>query len=260
MRAIIGFLGILLLAIGCAKPVPPSTQFNLGLPFSVKIGQTAVGPEALGFSIRFDKMKADSRCPMGVQCITAGKADVELSLLKGSTSKSVTLSFTTTQGTENVTEFEGYAIRVVGVTPFKQEKKEIGPDDYIIAISVTKATPPAPQITVETPFTLGMGERMPLAGMPDYSVRLDSIIEDSRCAEGIQCIWAGRVVAAFSLQEGEQRNAVQLSTGDLSKGGRGEVQFGSYTLVFQAVTPAKKDSEPIPDEAYKTTLLLRKKE
>lgn len=260
MRSLFGLLGLLLFVAGCSKPVPLPTQFSLDLPFSVKIGQTALGPEALGFSIRFDKMKADSRCPMGVKCITAGKADMELSILKGDTRKAVLLSFTTTQGIGNVTEFEGYDIRVVGVTPFKQENKEISPEQYAIAISVTKTKPPAPQIKLDTPFTLGMGERLPLAENAEYSVGLDSIIEDSRCAEGLQCIWAGRVVAAFSIQEGKQRNPVKLLTGDLSKGGSGSVDFGPYTLVFQSVTPNKSDSEPIPDEAYKATMLVRKKE
>lgn len=122
----------------CANPAPAPLSFDLDRPFALKQGQTGTCSEVEGFSIRFDKVTADSRCPMGEKCITAGKADLELTLNKAGESAVVKLAFTLPNGTANVTEFKGHTIRVVGVTPFKMKDKEILPGDYSLAVQVTE--------------------------------------------------------------------------------------------------------------------------
>lgn len=121
---------------GCAKPVQPSVKFNLNRPFGLKVGQTGEFAENQGFAITFDKVSSDSRCPKGVQCITAGKADVALTLGKDGAKQTLTLPFTLPNGTSNVTEFNGYTIRIVGVSPFKFKDKEIKPEDYVVTLLV----------------------------------------------------------------------------------------------------------------------------
>ena len=128
------------LFLACPKPALKPVKFDLETPFALQVGQTGMSSEVEGFSIKFEKVSADSRCPKGVECIVAGQADVVLSLDKSGTAKTVTLPFTMTNGTTNVTDFEGYTIRVVGLAPEKFKDKEIKPEEYNIMLTVKAAT------------------------------------------------------------------------------------------------------------------------
>ncbi|MDO8971773.1 MAG: hypothetical protein Q7U74_13855, partial [Saprospiraceae bacterium] len=92
-------LAALIMAAGCSKAVPPSVKFPHTTPFSLKLGQTGESSLVPGFTILFEKVTADSRCPMGVECITAGKADLVLRLGKDGASETIKLSFTLPNGT-----------------------------------------------------------------------------------------------------------------------------------------------------------------
>ncbi|MFN0174816.1 MAG: hypothetical protein ACKVU0_09240 [Saprospiraceae bacterium] len=255
--AAIAFAGFFV-SLGCPKPVPIPVKFSLDRPFPLKVGQTGESEEVQGFTIKFDKVSADSRCPMGVECITAGKADIVLFLTKAGETQSLTLPFTITNGTSNVTDFKGHTVRVMGVAPMKYKDKEIKPDEYIITLTVIKTPPPVPVAKLGEDFTLGVGERICLAGEPANTIRFDSVVGDSRCPDGVQCIWAGRADCLFSLTIGDQTQQVTLVTGDLGKGGEGETKFGVYTLKINAIAPAKKQGPPIPQKDYRATLVLMK--
>lgn len=139
MKEIITLTGVLfafLVLTGCPKPAPPPVKFSLKEAFGLKPGQTGECADVLGFTIKFEKIAADSRCPKGVECITAGKADVVLVLTKPSGSQTITLPFTLPNGTSNVTDFNGHTVRVVGVSPFKFKDKEIMPEDYVVTLLV----------------------------------------------------------------------------------------------------------------------------
>ncbi|MFN0216213.1 MAG: hypothetical protein ACKVT2_18290 [Saprospiraceae bacterium] len=244
-------------SFGCPKPVPVPVKFSLDNPFSLQVGQIGELKEDQSFTIKFEKVGADSRCPVGVECITAGKAEVVLTLTKGAETQTVTLPFTMTNGTSNVTDFKGHTIRVLGVAPIKFKDKEINPNEYTIIVKVTESLPPIPQVKIGEPFTLAMGGS--LATPDDYSgvIRFDSVVGDSRCPEGVKCIWAGRADAAFSFTRERQTQSILLASGDLSKGGKGEAQLGAYTLKINTILPAK-GQVPIPQQDYKAVLILLK--
>mgnify|MGYP000272670523 CR=1 FL=1 len=247
------------ICLGCPKPVPlPVVKFSIDRPFSLQVGQTGESKEVQGFTIKFEKVSADSRCPQGVECITAGKADVVLTLTKAGESQTLTLPFTLTNGTSNVTDFKGHTVRVLGVSPIKYKDKEIKPDEYNIMLSVTLTPLPAPTAKLGEAFTLGVGERIGIEGDLASTIRFDSVVGDSRCPEGVQCIWAGRADCVFSLTTGDQIQQVTLATGDLGKGGTGETKFGEYILKINAIAPPKKQGPPIPQKDYKATLMLMK--
>jgi hypothetical protein len=258
MRKILLFPVLLLVFGGCQKPAPPPVSFELDVPFALQAGQTGQAAKVEGFSIRFDKIASDSRCPMGVQCITAGQAEVVLALARAGVEKTVTLPFTLPNGSSNVTDFEGYTIRVVGVSPFKQKDKEIKPEEYSVALKVIPTPPPAPKIQTGTPFTLAIGQEMELADDPAGKIRFEAVTDDSRCPEGAKCIWAGKVDCQFKLSSGDTTNVQTLSLGDMSRGGTGECKFGPYTLLLQNVTPAKVPGDVIEPRYYRAVLLLQK--
>lgn len=249
-------LGALVASLGCQKPAPPPVQFELGRLFPLLVGQTGESSQVQGFTIKFDKIAADSRCPKGVECITAGKADVVLTLTKSGESKTITLPFILPNGTENVTDFNGHTVRIMGVAPIKFKDKEIEPEEYSVVLNVIETPPPMPQAKPGEDFVLGVGESILTSDDLSGIIRFDSVVGDSRCAEGVQCIWAGRADCVFSLTKGGNTQQVTLATGDMSQGGTGEAKFGAYTLKIKAINPPKKQGPPIPQKDYKATLVL----
>ena len=81
MRSVFVVVAILLVA-GCFSPTSPDAV--AGKPFNLKVGATATLDD--GLRIKFDRVSADSRCPMDVQCVRAGEAIIAVSLVpsKGS--------------------------------------------------------------------------------------------------------------------------------------------------------------------------------
>lgn len=251
-------LGAILCGLGCPAPVPAPVKFDLDRPFSLKMGQTGESNTVQGFTVKFEKVSADSRCPQGVECITAGHADIVLTLTKAGESQTLTLPFTLPNGTSNVTDFKGHTLRVVGVIPFKLKDKPIKPEEYSVALTVIETPPPAPKAKLGEDFTLALGEDIVVEDDLMYRIRFDSVAGDSRCPEGVQCIWAGRADCVFSLTRGDTTQQVTLSTGDLGKGGAGETRFGAYKITIKAVQPPKTQGPPTPQKDYKATLVLNK--
>ena len=251
-------LTALFISFGCPKPAIAPVKFSLERPFPLKIGQTGESTDLQGFTITFDKASDDSRCPQGVECITAGKVDVVLTMSKAGESKTVTLPFTVTNGTGNVTDFKGHTVRVVGVIPIKFKDKEIKPEEYTITLLVTATQPSVPKAKIGEDFTLDMGEKIMIEDDPAASIRFDSVSGDSRCPEGVQCIWAGRADCVFSVTSEGATQQVTLASGDISKGGSGEAKFGPYTLKIKAIKPAKKQGPAIQQKDYKATLMITK--
>ncbi len=130
----------LFVCFSCSKPAPAPTKFSLERPFALTVGQTGTCADVVGFEIRFDRISSDSRCPQGTQCVTAGKADVVLTLTKAGDAQTATLPFTLPNGTSNVMDFKGHTVRVLGVSPFKFQDKEIKPEEYSVVLSVIDST------------------------------------------------------------------------------------------------------------------------
>ena len=49
-------------------------------------------------------------------------------------------------------------------------------------------------------FDLRVGQEITVAGT-DMKVRFDSVKEDSRCPEGVDCIWEGNAKIALTLKQ-----------------------------------------------------------
>lgn len=99
-----------------------------------------VGPDALikGEDLRltFEEIVEDSRCPLGVECVTAGQAVYTLTAKKGGTTQTLTL-VEEGLGGEGRASFQGYTI-VVLLQPYPSYPDAIRPDEYYLDIVVTK--------------------------------------------------------------------------------------------------------------------------
>ncbi len=125
---------------------------------------------------------------------------------------------------------------------------------------VVSKEPPLPKPTVSTTasttlptgsyktLTLKFHEKATFAGA---SIEPYAIIEDSRCAKGVQCIWAGRLrigigifesdgIKNFVLQEGESTTTAHLS------------------ITFVGGSPYPEASRVISEKEYIITLNVKK--
>lgn len=64
--------------------------------------------------------------------------------------------------------------------------------------------PAAGTVVLQRGMSADIGERSTLT--------FEKIISDSRCAAGVQCIWAGEVTVSFKLVAGSAQESFQLST------------------------------------------------
>lgn len=108
----------------------------------------------------------------------------------------------------------------------------------------TPLVSPVPQKKVAE-LVLGIGKT---AIFGDLKIKLVSIVSDSRCAEGVQCIWAGDVTARLELWLGDLHDTFDVRNVDPVQG------FGSYNLKIESVTPYPHVSVPLKYEDYKVTV------
>ena len=129
----------LLALMGCPPPANRcDLRFEDGEPFLLGQGLTACLNGAEALTIRFDSVSGDSRCPVNVQCIWAGRADAVLTLGRGTNTRSVTLaSGDLGQGGTGEVTFERFKVKLESVEPAKEEGKPIAQKDYKVKLLVT---------------------------------------------------------------------------------------------------------------------------
>ncbi len=78
-----------------------------------------------------------------------------------------------------------------------------------------------------------------------------SVEEDSRCPNSVQCVWPGRVVVRVQLTsaEGSITESIVLKS---------SIRFGTRTIKFEAVTPARAVASEIDSGSYKFVFTVSK--
>jgi hypothetical protein len=97
-------------------------------------------------------------------------------------------------------------------------------------------------IPVNEGFRLAYGKEGTVTGT-DLRIRFDTLLEDSRCATDVQCVWAGnaRIVLRF---EGDIRAGVKRDTLGVFLDPRMST-YGGYVIQFESLEPApRSDRRP----------------
>ena len=110
-------------------------QAPLNQEFTMKVGEDVVF-KGEDLEIRFLSVVEDSRCPKGEQCITEGKAKIELQL-KRSQKQPVTMELNTSSGTQKA-NYDGYEVKIIGLEPYPKMGGSIKPADYVLTVLVSK--------------------------------------------------------------------------------------------------------------------------
>ena len=101
---------------------------------------------------------------------------------------------------------------------------------------------------LEESFSLAAGEAKVCTCGPEFAVRFDEVIEDSRCPSSVICIWGGRVVVSLQVQ-GDTEGQIELAIGDTKPEFRFDT-LGGHVYELIAVDPYPETSEEIPFEEY----------
>jgi hypothetical protein len=123
---------------------------------------------------------------------------------------------------------------------------------------------PTPEVTAEPtleteelalqplgePFSLPIGETITLDD--GGSITFEGVSEDSRCAEGIECVWAGQVIIDLTVTAADD-DSEQASL-NLMGGQSDPIIVGDYIISLLAVDPYPKHPEKIEMSAYVATL------
>lgn len=104
-------------------------------------------------------------------------------------------------------------------------------------------------------FTLKVGQEA-LIRPGGLKVRFERVLEDSRCPEGVNCIWAGNARIAVGLgKAGGKPTSVELNT---------EVEprrqsYLQYEVKLLGLSPRPKEGQRVDEKSYSVTLLVKKK-
>ena len=107
-------------------------QREIGRAFDMKIGETiSVGD----LRLTFRSVEGDSRCPIDAICVWAGDAEIALRIEQGSQA-AVAALHTTLEPKK--TEWNGYTIQLVSVSPSRNSATDVKPADYRAQLVVTR--------------------------------------------------------------------------------------------------------------------------
>ena len=118
------------------------------------------------------------------------------------------------------------------------------------AAAAEDAAPEDRTVDLPATVTLAPGERV-IARGPDLPVRFAGVTEDSRCPEGVNCVWAGRAVVQLEVGDGE------APTVALEVGGEPRVVRG-LSLAAEALDPHPRADGATRSEDYRLRLRIER--
>jgi len=126
----------------------------------------------------------------------------------------------------------------------------ISPTTTTTTATTTPGTLPA---LLNVPFTLAPGQtaRIESEGM---DIRFVNVTGDSRCPQGVECIWAGQVTCAMEITKNNIKNQVTLTDSAGSGAATGQ-DFQNYHIFF-SVTPSPAAGKLIAGNDYRLTMTI----
>jgi hypothetical protein len=126
-------LGMVLLP-ACSNNNANEISVKANTPFSLPVGKTAV-IKGKDFSIKFDSVTADSRCPTGVTCVWAGEAKCNMTVTRNGQKQEVVLTQSGSSA-ENIQDLLGAYKVNFQLNPYPKAGSQIKPQDYILSMKI----------------------------------------------------------------------------------------------------------------------------
>ena len=124
-----------LVALFCCKNDFISAPLVLNKPIELRYGEISKNAD-YNISIVLDSVLNDSRCPIGMECIWAGNAEVRFIYSSANSTQPFVLNTLTSFPTDTL--IEGYRIKLNTLTPYPEAGLVIKQVDYKAEIQITK--------------------------------------------------------------------------------------------------------------------------
>jgi hypothetical protein len=104
-------------------------------------------------------------------------------------------------------------------------------------------------------FELKVGQQVSIK-KEGLRISFSSVAEDSRCPEGVTCVWAGNGKVVLKLSKARRRSAtMNLNTGLDPK----QAAYREYEVKLVSLSPYPKKDAPIKKKNYVATLIVSRK-
>ncbi len=105
-------------------------------------------------------------------------------------------------------------------------------------------------------FVLKPGESITSAD-GSTKVTFVELAEDSRCATGVECVWAGQVKVLLEITFGTEIQQYTLVSGTKFEGNLDSIDIGDYSIRLTQVDPYPVYGQDINPADYRVTLDIR---
>ena len=120
-----------------------------------------------------------------------------------------------------------------------------------------------PAAPLGQPFQLVVGATMllPESGL---ALRFDQVLDDSRCAVDVECLWSGNATIVLHARLGttsaQWERTLSPDAAKSATVGRNPIQYQGYTIEIQRLDPYPARADvPIPPSDYVVTLLVTRR-
>lgn len=111
------------------------------------------------------------------------------------------------------------------------------------------------------PFVLQVRQTAILTDTPDqFGITFYNVAEDSRCPQGVACVWAGQVIVQITFQENGLLHPPVLELTTNPQDANHARVIEGYRVELLDVQPPAVAGTPIPSEAYRATFLVTRAE
>lgn len=212
----------------------PVTGIELGTPFELELGANNSFSKG-SMSFEFREVREDSRCPEGVNCITAGKAT--LLFIANGTQK---IELTSEAGKPELARdvYKGHTLELLAVR-----------GDATKGYKATLVLVQNPVFDLNTNVDIAYNQSVNVGGL-DLTF---SGVSDSRCPEGTTCVWAGNVQATFKSGKYMVRLTLEAGQPELAR-----TIVNGYHVTLEKITPTPQAGVAANKADYKVQLVVTK--
>ena len=126
---------------------------------------------------------------------------------------------------------------------------------FIFTTAWAQPTSAGKQAALDQEFEIRVGQQVSIK-REGLRVSFQSVAEDSRCPQGVTCVWAGNGRVLLRLSKAEKRAAtMSLNTGLDPK----QDTYRSYDVKLVSLNPYPKKDAPIKKRDYVATIVVTRK-
>ena len=123
------------------------------------------------------------------------------------------------------------------------------------ALAPAAASEPARDAALDQEFEIRVGQWVTIEG-ERLRVTFSRVAEDSRCPEGVQCVWAGNAKVVLKLSKARRRaSTMSLNTGTDPK----QAAYRGYEVKLVKLDPYPKEKRRIRKRDYVATLVVSRR-